>query len=288
MIKFTQPDCQALLRDIIENLPVQVYWKDRNSRYLGCNLLFATYAGVEAPADLIGKTDFELRWKDVADVCRSEDNFVMKYGVPKLSNEEPELALDGSMVWMRTTKVPLRDNEGKVIGVLGLSHDMTDLMRAREAEDRLARAVTLLWNSTTLSGTSVTVADYLTRTCKMLVQDGSYQIAWAAMRGGEPGEHFRPVAWAGFGEREPDPWALGRLYAAQFDITPRVEQSASLQDYGYLSGIAVPLRQGGEIVGAISVYRGRPYAFQEQELMLLEAIARNVEFGLEILCSRNG
>lgn len=274
---------QALLQDLIETLPLHVYWKDRHSRYLGCNTLFATYAGMETPADLIGKTDFDLRWKDVADLCRSEDNFVMKFGLPKLSNEEPEVAQDGTMVWMKTTKIPLRDNERKVIGVLGLSQDMTDLMRAREAEDRLARAIALLWNSTAQSGASGTASDYLAHACKMLVQDGSYQIAWAAMcESDEPAKTLRPVAWAGFGEREPDPWVIGDVSAAQFDIAPRVELSASVQDYGYLSGVAVPLRGGNEIIGAIGVYRGRPYAFREQELMLLEVVARNIGFGLEV------
>ena len=123
-----------LLQTIVESIPVRAFWKDRASRYLGCNTAFARDAGVASPAELIGRTDHDLGWREQAELYRADDRQVMESGVPRLAYEEPQTTADGRTIWLRTSKVPLRDATGAVIGVLGIYDDIT---AQREAEELL-------------------------------------------------------------------------------------------------------------------------------------------------------
>lgn len=114
-----------LLQGVIESVPIRVFWKDVDLRYLGCNALFAKDAGLSRPDELIGKTDFEMGWKDQADLYRKDDHSVITAGVAKLGYEEPQTTPDGGIIWLRTSKVPLRDDDGRIIGILGIYDDIT-------------------------------------------------------------------------------------------------------------------------------------------------------------------
>ncbi len=115
-----------LLSHIISNIPAFVFWKDRKSRYLGCNEVFAKSAGVDYPEDLIGKSDYDLIWQNEAPVYRQDDQRVMEGGEQLLNFEEPQTREDGSQITLLTSKVPLKDPQGSVIGVLGIYTDITE------------------------------------------------------------------------------------------------------------------------------------------------------------------
>ena len=121
------------LRAVLDSIPQRVFWKDKNSVYLGCNRPFAKDMGFSDPSEVIGKTDFEASWKENADLYRGDDKAVIESGVPKLNYGEPQLRSDGTKIWLRTSKVPLHGRDGSVIGVLGTYEDITDLNKAEEA-----------------------------------------------------------------------------------------------------------------------------------------------------------
>jgi PAS domain S-box-containing protein len=131
---------QELTSQIIETIPMRVLWKDRDLRYLGGNTLLAKDAGLNRPEELIGKTDFDLSWKDQAELYRADDRRVMDADAPKLAYDEPQTTPDGRQIWLRTSKAPLRDADNKVIGMLGIYDDITkskDLeLRLLESEKR--------------------------------------------------------------------------------------------------------------------------------------------------------
>lgn len=127
-----------LLRSIVETVPSRIFWKDKDLRYLGCNTQFARDAGEDCPSDVIGKSDFELGWRDRADLYRADDFAVMRSGGPKLDYEEPQTTPDGGTIWLSTSKVPLRDDQGKVVGILGIYHDIT---LRKQAEDALRESL---------------------------------------------------------------------------------------------------------------------------------------------------
>lgn len=122
-----------LLLSVVEHVPARIFWKDRDLRYLGCNTQFAQDAGHASPDELIGKTDFDMGWKDQAELYRADDMVTMASGQPKLDYEEPQTTPDGKTIWLRTSKVPLRDTDQQVIGLLGLYQDITEQKHADEA-----------------------------------------------------------------------------------------------------------------------------------------------------------
>lgn len=130
---------RQMLQLVLDTIPQRVFWKDRNFSYLGCNRPFANDGGIDDPDLIIGKNDFELGWKEVAQLYRDDDKRVMETDTPKLNFEEPQTRLDGSQYWLRTSKVPLHDRDGNVIGILGTYEDITDRKQIEEAlrRDRL-------------------------------------------------------------------------------------------------------------------------------------------------------
>ena len=96
--------------------------------------------GYEHLEDIVGKTDFELSWRETAHIYRADDIAVVEHGVSKINYEEPQVHQDGRRLWLRTTKVPLRDDDGQVIGMFGCYEDVTErhetLRALRESEAR--------------------------------------------------------------------------------------------------------------------------------------------------------
>ncbi|HSM98019.1 MAG TPA: EAL domain-containing protein, partial [Gallionella sp.] len=126
-------ESKNLLQLVVENAPTRIFWKDRDLRYLGCNTRFAIDAGYSSPGELIGKTDFEMGWKDQAELYRADDKEVLVSGAAKLDIEEPQTTPDGNTIWLRTSKVPLLDKENRIIGILGLYQDITERKQAEQA-----------------------------------------------------------------------------------------------------------------------------------------------------------
>ena len=130
-----------LFQSVIENVPVRVFWKDLDSRYLGGNSQFAKDAGFSSVDQLTGKTDFDMVWKDQAHMYRADDKEVMGSCRPKLDFEEPMTTLEGNTIWLSTSKVPLRDENNRVIGILGIYTDFTERKQTEDQLRKLAQVV---------------------------------------------------------------------------------------------------------------------------------------------------
>jgi two-component system, NtrC family, sensor kinase len=121
---------RQLLQSILDAIPQRVFWKDRNSDFLGCNRPFARDAGVNSPDEIVGKSDFDLSWKPVAELYRADDQLVMRQKSPKLNFTEQQTRPDGTVLWLQTNKLPLLDEDGSVTGVVGTYEDITERRRA--------------------------------------------------------------------------------------------------------------------------------------------------------------
>ena len=122
-----------MLQFILESIPVRVFWKDRDLRYLGCNTQFACDAGFQEPRELLGRDDFAMGWREHADLYRADDLEVMESRRAKVNIIEPLTNPEGK-TWLKTSKVPLSGPDGEIFGVLGVYEDITEL---KAKEDQL-------------------------------------------------------------------------------------------------------------------------------------------------------
>jgi rsbT co-antagonist protein RsbR len=115
---------RGLLNSLLEHIPENVYFKDRESKFVRICRAFADYMGFKNPDDIIGKTDFDLFDEEHARPAFEDEQKIMKTG-KSLQKEEKEVYPDGSEKWVETTKVPRYDEKGKIVGTFGISRDIT-------------------------------------------------------------------------------------------------------------------------------------------------------------------
>jgi PAS domain S-box-containing protein len=126
-------ESQQILERIINAMPVRVFWKDKNLFYLGCNTAFARDAGFAHSKDIIGKDDYQMGWREQAELYRSDDRQVIESGGSKFLIEEPQTTAEGNTITLLTSKMPLLSSHGEIIGVLGTYMDITELKNAEQA-----------------------------------------------------------------------------------------------------------------------------------------------------------
>ena len=129
---------QQLLAGILDAIPVRVFWKDEDLVYLGCNAAFARDAGFADPREIIGKDDYQLVWREQAELYRSADREVIDSNQPKLFMVEPQTTPSGDLITLLTSKVPLHGPQGEVRGMLGTYLDITDRVRAEAQRDQVS------------------------------------------------------------------------------------------------------------------------------------------------------
>jgi PAS domain S-box-containing protein len=120
------------LQLVLNNIPQRVFWKDTNSIYLGCNQAYARDCGLLDLSSIYGVSDFDLFDKEVAIYFREDDKIVLTSNAPKLNYEELQKRHDGSLAWIRMSKMPLFDKDGQKLGVLGSYEDITEWKKLRE------------------------------------------------------------------------------------------------------------------------------------------------------------
>lgn len=127
-----------LLTTLMENLPHRIYFKDLDSRFIAVNRALAEWHGRKDPSEMIGLTDRELFSDEHAEAALADEREIMRTGTPIVDYEEKETWPDKEDTWVSTTKMPLRDAQGEIIGTFGISRDITEKRRAAENLARLA------------------------------------------------------------------------------------------------------------------------------------------------------
>lgn len=127
-------ESKQFLETVLDSFPLFVFWKDRNLNYLGCNRNFATICGFSSVTEIYGKTDEELLWsKEEADANQADDRKVITTGEAHLGVIDKRVQKDGSVIWLETNKIPLRNVKGEVIGVLETYRDVTSRKQTEAA-----------------------------------------------------------------------------------------------------------------------------------------------------------
>jgi PAS domain S-box-containing protein len=121
------------LDTLMDSVPDGVYFKDTRSRFVRANRAVARRFGLSDPADIIGKCDSDFFRSDAAEAFIADEQQVILTGQPVVSKEEREIWPDGSETWATTTIVPVRAGDGRIVGILGISRDITPRRQAEEA-----------------------------------------------------------------------------------------------------------------------------------------------------------
>ncbi len=231
-------ESNSLLMAVINTAPIRIFWKDQNLRYLGCNSAFAKDAGLMHPEDLIGKDDYQLAWAAQAELYRADDRAVMASGIGKLSYDEPQETENGHLIWLRTSKVPLKDQNNESIGVLGVYEDITDY-KLNETNLRIAAIafeaqegiivtdvdnIILRVNKAFTSITGYSPEDAVGQTPKLLAS-------------GRQGKEFYELMWKGLnsiGSWEGEIWNRrknGEIYPEHLTITAVKDATGTVTNY---------------------------------------------------------
>ncbi|MEI6235394.1 MAG: ATP-binding protein [Planctomycetota bacterium] len=126
---------RSLLRSVIDSLPDQIYVKDCESKFIACNTAVAQIMGMASPDAIVGKTDFDLFPLSLAEKFHTEEIAVFS-GQPRVNREERSDSAAGQARWMLTTKVPLKNKDGVIFGMVGINRDITE---RKYGEDRLVK-----------------------------------------------------------------------------------------------------------------------------------------------------
>jgi len=293
-----------LLSKIVEHIPLRVFWKDTESRYLGCNTAFARDAGASNQEQILGKNDFQLSWHEQAKLYRIDDQQVMDSGVEKLGYEEPQTGPAGKSLWLRTSKVPMLDGRKRVVGMLGIYEDITERKLSELALHNANRALKAISACNEAMFRARTETELLAAACSLIVEIGEYRMAWIGYTKDDAQKSVTPVAMhgveQGYLESRPFSWdenvAAGRGPTGNAIRTgkPQINQNfltnpalglwreAALQR-DYQSSIALPLIGTAGVFGALMIYAPDPDAFNAEEVSLLEDLSRDLSFGIETL-----
>jgi two-component system sensor histidine kinase/response regulator len=136
-----------MLRTLIDNLPDFIFVKDRESRFLMLNQALSRLVGASGPEEMLGKSDLDFFPKEVASASYADEQKVMRSGEAQLNYHDTTVDLEGNVLDLLTTSVPLRDASGQVIGLVGVARDVTarmkieaEVIKAREAAEAANRA----------------------------------------------------------------------------------------------------------------------------------------------------
>lgn len=127
---------QSLFTTLMKNLPDQIYFKDLHSRFTRISMSQARAIGIQDPSEAVGKTDADFYGADHALKALEDERMVIETGSPLVDIEELETYPDRPVSWAITSKMPLRDEQGKIVGTFGITHDITErkLLEARNQE----------------------------------------------------------------------------------------------------------------------------------------------------------
>ena len=297
-----------LLEALVRTLPDLVWLKDPEGVYLACNSRFELFFGA-SEANIIGRKDQDFVPQELAAVFRRNDQAAMLATGPVRNEETVTFASDGHQETLETIKTPLYDQDGRLIGVLGVARDITAGKRVEAGLRRANRALVTVSECNQAVARATDEGALLQDVCRLMVEFGGYRMAWVGYPEHDARRRVLPVAQFGcidgYFDEVVVSWSNGmdgagptgmairdRLPQVCRDIQtdPRFEcwRGAAARN-GYASSCALPLLDAdGHCFGALSVYSSDADAFDEEEMRLLSDLGGDLAFGIRALRDRAG
>jgi PAS domain S-box-containing protein len=299
---------QLLLRTLLDNLPDHIYFKDTESRFIRISTSQADRFELSDPTEAMGKTDFDFFTEDHARPAYEDEQRIVRTGEPILGIEERETWPDRPDTWVLTSKMPLRDEAGNIVGTFGISSDITARKQAEMALGRrsaqlqtaaeVSRAVSSILDLDELIQTVVNLArerfDLYYAGLFLVDQTGEWTRdrtgrgepgKWAVLRAGT-GKAGRKMLKQGhkleIGGESMIGWCVANRQAR---IALDVGEEAVRFDNPHLpetrSELALPLVSRGEAIGALTIQSTQAAAFSEEDIAVLQTMAGQIATAIE-------
>ncbi len=304
-----------LLHALMENLPDTIYFKDTSARFTRINPAQARVLGVDNPDDAVGKTDFDFFASSHAENAFQDDQRILETGEPLIDKVEKVRFADGQALWMTATKVPIKDENGEVIGLVGVSRDIDERVQAEARIQRLLEQQLTVHQLAIAMGNTLDLAviyETIYHHIVDLMDVSSFLISFYdraqniiqaefVMHNAELFDVHElppiPLAKAGQGGQsrvihtgEPlyiaDWRASRRESGTEYTITDEGEVKEgppppSFKEQRTNSAILAPLKIGGETIGVMQVQSCQLDAFTSEDLALLAAIANVASISIQ-------
>lgn len=275
-----------LLREIIDNVPINIYVKDLSGRKVLANKSEYEFVGAKSEAEVLGKDDFDLYDREVADRTLAEDLRVMQEKQALLAYESVCYKKNGQKNWILASKIPLKNKDGKVVGLVGISLDITERKKieaVRQMDLEIERIVNtfsqsifqqnniedLLWEVIRNSVASLALDDiviYLTDDSgKNLVQKAAY-----GDKNPIGNEILNPLTIP-FGQGIVG--NVAQTGIAEIIADTSLDERYLLDNKNRLSEIAVPIMLNGKVIGVINSEHQEKDFYNEKHLRILTTIA---------------
>ncbi len=284
-----------LLHTLLDTVSDRIFFKDRNGRYLRISNALAERTGV-SPQAMLGKTDFDFFSAEYAAQVQTLERRVLESGTPVLDQVMREVARDGSERWIITSRLPLRDEEGEIIGSIGTAQDITEIKVAQEAAQQRAQRLA----AAAEVGRAVSSVLELDKLFPLLVQVlqktfGYYSVNVWLVDGERRKVRLRAVAG-----RDLDVAAILDqkitldldqssivVDAIQGGKSRIVNDTQQASDYMHLdvfpftrSELVVPLQGSQELKGVLDVQSDEPGAFGDEDRQLLQLLADQLSIAI--------
>lgn len=290
---------QSHLKTLIHTIPDLVWLKDLNGVYLSCNPMFERLYGAQEQ-DILGKTDYDFVDSETADFFRKHDLNAMQQDRSTENEEWLTFADDGYKGVFSTIKTPMRDDAGKVIGVLGVARDITVRKQTQVKLERLTKLYAALSDTNEAIVRSDNEQALFDSICKIAVLVGDFKLAWIGLIE-QSSRIMKPVAFSGsnadylqgleistdetsilgqgpsgIAARENHPY-----WCQDFQHDPHTQKwHVRGKKFGWKSSASLPIHCQGKVVGTLNLYSDALHAFDKPAKNLLLEMCNNISFAL--------
>jgi len=291
---------QSHLNALIHTIPDLVWLKDLNGVYLNCNPMFERFFGAPEQ-DILGKTDYDFVDVEIADCFRKNDLNAMQQDRSTENEEWLTFADDSYKGLFSTIKTPMRDDSGKVVGVLGVARDITTRKQAQIQLERLTKLYAALSETSASVVRCKNEQDLFDSICKAAVSVGDFKMAWIGLVN-QPSSIIKPVAFSGIhtdylqdldistdetlssGQgptgiaiRENHPY-----WCQDFQHDPHtLKWHIKGKQFGWNASASLPIHSEGKVIGALTLYSDVLNAFDTPAKGLLLEMSTNIGLGLD-------
>ena len=298
----TLRESMVFQNSLLNAIPIPVFYKDRDGRYLGFNNAYETYFGTTRD-QLIGKSVYDINPRELAEIYQAKDAELIESG----GVQQYEFQVKNTHGELRDVifnKALFADSRGNISGLIGAILDITGRKRDEEAVERLNRELRAISFCNQALIRAKDEQALLNDICHIVCDEAGYRMAWVGYAEHDAAKTIRPVAWAGaedgyLSQTQPT-WADTELGLGPCGTAICSGESTRIRDFtsepqsapwsdnalqrGYRSSIALPLKdESGNAFGVINIYSTEPDAFTSGEIRLLNELAGDLAFGIMAL-----